>query len=120
MAINCAPGLNFNQQREMLEHCETRKDRFAIVDGPLVSTGDVDIPASQKGFGAMYVPWLKVTKPSWFVGPAPDVSVRGIIRRKLIPPRRTRCTSRRADTSRASSRASTGSAASTRLLPTRS
>lgn len=85
MAIHCAPGLSFNQQKEMLEHCETRKDRFAIVDGPLVSTGDLEIPASQKGFGAMYVPWLKVTKPSWFVGKAADAAVRGMIRRKLIP-----------------------------------
>lgn len=85
MAIHVSPGLNFNQQRETLEHCETRKDRFAIVDGPLVSTGDLDIPASQKGFGAMYVPWLKVTKPSWFVGKPPDAAIRGMIRRKLIP-----------------------------------
>ena len=85
MAIHVAPGLNFNQQRETLEHCETRKDRFAIIDGPLVSTGDLDIPASAKGFGAMYVPWVKVTKPSWFVGKAPDTALRGMIRRKLIP-----------------------------------
>jgi uncharacterized protein len=85
LAIHAAPGLNFNQQREMLEHCETRKDRFAIVDGPVVSTGDMDIPASQKGFGAMYVPWLKITKPSWYLGDGADVSVRGMLRRKLIP-----------------------------------
>jgi phage tail sheath protein FI len=85
MAIHVSPGLNFNQQRETLEHCETRKDRFAIIDGPLVSTGDLDIPASAKGFGAMYVPWVKVTKPSWFVGKAPDTALRGMIRRKLIP-----------------------------------
>ena len=37
MAIHVSPGLNFNQQRETLEHCETRKDRFAILDGPAVS-----------------------------------------------------------------------------------
>jgi hypothetical protein len=64
MAIHVATGLNFQQQKEMLEHCETRKDRFAILDGPAVSLGDMDIPASQKGFGAMYVPWVKITKPS--------------------------------------------------------
>ncbi|MEZ4234715.1 MAG: phage tail sheath subtilisin-like domain-containing protein [Myxococcota bacterium] len=85
MAIHAAPGLTFNQQREMLEHCETRKDRFAIIDGPLVSTGDLDIPASQKGFGAMYVPWVKITKPSWYVGDGAETSVRGMLRRKLIP-----------------------------------
>ncbi|MEN0061712.1 MAG: phage tail sheath C-terminal domain-containing protein [Myxococcota bacterium] len=84
MALHVAAGLNTNQQREMLEHCETRKDRFAVLDGPLVSTGDIDIPASQKGYGAMYVPWVKVTKPSWFVGETPDHSVSGPLRRKLI------------------------------------
>jgi len=84
MALHVAAGLSFDQQREMLEHCETRKDRFAILDGPLVSTGDLDIPASQKGYGAMYVPWVKVTKPSWFAGDAPEHEVPTTLRRKLV------------------------------------
>jgi len=83
MALMVAPGLNFNQQREMLEHCETRKDRFAILDGPIVSTGDMDIPASDKGYGAIYTPWVKVTKPSWYNG-TQDINVSGPNRRKLI------------------------------------
>jgi phage tail sheath protein FI len=83
MALHVSPGLNFQQQKETLEHCETRKDRFAILDGPIVSGGDMDIPASAKGYGAMYVPWLKVTKPSWYVG-AQDIKVSGPLRRKLI------------------------------------
>ena len=83
MALHVATGLNFNQQREMLEHCETRKDRFAVIDGPIVSTGDVDIPASAKGYGAMYVPWVKITKPSWYVGDQ-NINVAGPLRRKLI------------------------------------
>jgi hypothetical protein len=83
MAMHVATGLNFNQQREMLEHCETNKDRFAILDGPIVSTGDMDIPASDKGFGAIYVPWVKVTKPSWYSG-SQDIKVTGPNRRKLI------------------------------------
>ena len=83
MAMHVATGLNFNQQREMLEHCETRKDRFAILDGPIVSTGDMDIPASDKGFGAIYVPWVKVTKPSWYAGEQ-NINVTGPNRRKLI------------------------------------
>ncbi len=83
MAMMVSPGLNVHQQRETLEHCETRKDRFAILDGPIVSSGDVDIPASQKGFGAMYVPWVKITKPSWYVG-SQNVNVSGPLRRKLI------------------------------------
>jgi hypothetical protein len=83
MALHVAPGLNFNQQREMREHCETRKDRFGILDGPILSAGDMAIPASNKGYGAMYVPWLKVTKPSWYVGEQ-DLKVGGPLRRKLI------------------------------------
>jgi phage tail sheath protein FI len=83
MALHVAPGLSFNQQREMLEHCETRKDRFAILDGPAVSTGDMDIPASNKGYGALYVPWVKVTKPSWYTGEQ-DFNVSGPLRRKLL------------------------------------
>jgi hypothetical protein len=83
MALHVAPGLNFNQQREMLEHCETRKDRFAILDGPIVSAGDMEIQASNKGYGAKYVPWVKVTKPSWYVGEQ-DITVGGPLRRKLI------------------------------------
>lgn len=83
MAMHVATGLNFNQQREMLEHCETNKDRFAILDGPIVSTGDMDIPASDKGFGAIYVPWVKVTKPSWYSGEQ-NITVTGPNRRKLI------------------------------------
>ncbi len=84
MALHVASGLTFSQQREMLEHCELRKDRFAILDGPIVSSGDMDIPASQKGFGAMYVPWVKISKPSWFMGEAPTPEISGMIRRKLI------------------------------------
>ena len=83
MSLHLAPGLSFNQQREMLEHCETRRDRFAILDGPIVSAGDMDIAASDKGYGAVYVPWLRVTKPSWYTGKQ-DVTVGGPLRRKLI------------------------------------
>ncbi len=83
MALMAAPGLNSVQQKEVLEHCETRKDRFAILDGPIVSDGSMDIPASEKGFGAMYVPWLKITKPSWFVGDQAHIEVTGPNRRKL-------------------------------------
>ena len=83
MALHVATGLSFNQQREMLEHCETRKDRFAVLDGPIVSTGDMDIQASDKGYGATYVPWVKVTKPSWYSS-AQDIKVGGPLRRKLM------------------------------------
>jgi hypothetical protein len=88
MALHVAPGLSAAQQKEMLEHCETRKDRFAILDGPIVSAGDMDIPASAKGFGALYVPWVKVTRPSWFVGDQ-QMDVTGPLRRKLIKTERS-------------------------------
>ena len=84
MAIMAAPGLNAAQQKEVLEHCEVRRDRFAILDGPIVSDGAMDIPASEKGYGAMYVPWFKVTKPSWFTGDQSHIEVTGPNRRKLI------------------------------------
>ena len=85
MAIHCAPGLKAHQQKEMLEHCEVRKDRFAVLDGPPVSHGDMEIPASDKGFGAMYTPWLRVTRPNWFVGKQ-DTDIKGPLRRKFIKP----------------------------------
>jgi hypothetical protein len=84
MALMVAPGLNANQQREMLELCEVRKDRFALLDGPIVSDGAMDAPASQKGYGALYVPWVKITKPSWFTGTQEHIKVTGPNRRKLI------------------------------------
>jgi hypothetical protein len=83
MALHVSPGLTPVQQKEMLEHCETRKDRFAILDGPMVSMGDMEIPASDKGYGAIYAPWLKVTKPSWYAGEQ-EHGVSGPLRRKLI------------------------------------
>ena len=84
IALMVAPGMGKNQQREMLELCEVRKDRFAIMDGPIISDGNMEIPASNKGYGAMYVPWVKITKPSWFTGNQDHIKVTGPNRRKLI------------------------------------
>jgi len=84
MALMVAPGLKSFQQKEMLELCEVRKDRFAILDGPIVSDGSMDIPASNKGYGALYVPWVKITRPSWFTGNQDHIKVTGPNRRKLI------------------------------------
>ena len=67
--IIAAPGLNPNQQKEMLEYCERRYDVFAILDGPKDRMQGEEIekagllPASDKGFGAMYVPWVTVKNP---------------------------------------------------------
>ena len=84
MAIMATPGLTNAQQKELLEHCEVRKDRFAVLDGPIVSDGNMDIPSCEKGFGAMYVPWFKAAKPSWFNGNQDHIKVTGTNRRKLI------------------------------------
>ncbi len=84
IALMVAPGLTPNQQREMLELCEVRKDRFAILDGPIISDGAMDIPASNKGYGAIYVPWCRITKPSWFTGNQDHIKIAGPNRRKLI------------------------------------
>src|SRR5690606_14407817 len=71
------------QQGEVLEHCEGRQDRFAVLDGPAVSLGTVPIPASDRGYGAMYLPWVSVARPSW-LREAPDVGVDAALRRKLV------------------------------------
>ena len=84
IALMVAPGCLPVQQKEMLDLCEVRKDRFAIRDGPIVSDGHMDIPASNKGYGALYVPWVKVTKPSWFTGDQEHLKVTGPNRRKII------------------------------------
>ncbi len=60
--IMCGPGLNPNQQKEILEYCEMRADVFAILDGPKdrMSGEEVEkngvLPASDRGYGALYVP----------------------------------------------------------------
>jgi len=65
MAIHVATGLNFQQQKEMLEHCETRKDRFAILDSPETISGGVDkLPKPRDSkYGAYYFPWIQVYDP---------------------------------------------------------
>jgi hypothetical protein len=69
LQILAGPGLSHNQQKEVLEYCEQRFDCFAIIDGPKDRMQGEEIekegllPSSDKGFGAMYVPWLKVANP---------------------------------------------------------
>ena len=43
----------------------------------------MEIPASAKGYGAIYVPWVKTAKPSWFKGDQ-NIEVNSRLRRKLI------------------------------------
>ena len=52
-------------QDALLSHCETRKDRFAILDSPETITGGVDkLPRPRDSkYGAYYFPWIQVYDP---------------------------------------------------------
>jgi uncharacterized protein len=70
-------------QMKIVEHCEELGDRFAILDTPrnLVPLGPGSALAhrqslsSERGFGAVYYPWIWITDP---LSPLGD--------RKLVPP----------------------------------
>lgn len=83
LALHVGAGLAPHQQRQLLEHCEARKDRFAVLDGPLVSTDDLEVPPSAGGFGAMYVPWVAIQRPSWYSGSGLG-QAEGSLRRQLV------------------------------------
>lgn len=69
LQILCGPGLSPARQKEVLEYCERRGDCFAILDGPAERLSGEGIekagllPASDRGFAAMYVPWFRVANP---------------------------------------------------------
>ncbi|HET6610717.1 MAG TPA: phage tail sheath family protein [Kofleriaceae bacterium] len=67
IAIVCAPGQTSPAvQDAILSHCETRKDRFAILDSPEVINGGVDrLPKPRDSkYGAYYFPWIQVYDPN--------------------------------------------------------
>jgi len=66
IAIIAAPGTTSPAiQDALLSHCETRKDRFAILDSPETITGGVDkLPKPRDSkYGAYYFPWIQVYDP---------------------------------------------------------
>jgi len=66
IAIVAAPGqTSAAVQDALLSHCETRKDRFAILDSPETITGGVDkLPKPRDSkYGAYYFPWIQVYDP---------------------------------------------------------
>ncbi|MES1157461.1 MAG: phage tail sheath subtilisin-like domain-containing protein, partial [Haliangium ochraceum] len=66
IAIVAAPGQTSPAvQDALLSHCETRKDRFAILDSPEVINGGVDrLPRPRDSkYGAYYFPWIQVYDP---------------------------------------------------------
>jgi phage tail sheath protein FI len=64
--IVCIPGIvSDTVQNAMITHCETMKDRFCILDP--IEGADIgaiqeqrDNRASDKGYAALYYPWIKV------------------------------------------------------------
>ena len=66
IAILAAPGqVSPAVQDALLSHCETRKDRFAVLDSPETITGGVDkLPKPRDSkYGAYYFPWIQVYDP---------------------------------------------------------
>ncbi len=66
IAIVACPGQTSPAvQDALLSHCETRKDRFAILDSPETITGGVDkLPKPRDSkYGAYYFPWIQVYDP---------------------------------------------------------
>jgi phage tail sheath protein FI len=80
IAIVAAPGQTSPAvQDALLSHCETRKDRFAILDSPETITGGVDkLPKPRDSkYGAYYFPWIQVYDPdkgNIFVPPAGHIA----------------------------------------------
>ena len=76
IAIIAAPGqVSPAVADALLSHCETRKDRFAVLDAPETITGGVDkLPKPRDSkYGAYYFPWIQVYDPdkgNIFVPPA--------------------------------------------------
>jgi len=66
ISIVAAPGVvSAAVQDALLSHCESRKDRFAILDSPESISGGVDKLARPRDskYGAYYFPWIKVYDP---------------------------------------------------------
>src|SRR5439155_9177752 len=80
ISIVAAPGQTSPAvQDALLTHCETRKDRFALLDSPEVMQGGVDklVRPRDSKYGAYYFPWIQVYDPergNVFVPPSGHVA----------------------------------------------
>jgi len=66
ISLVAAPGqISPAVQDALLTHCETRKDRFALLDSPETMAGGVDkLPRPRDSkYGAYYFPWIQVYDP---------------------------------------------------------
>lgn len=78
IALVAAPGAAPAGQEEVLAWCRSRGDCFGVLDGPAEPTPDMECPSEDRGFGAIYTPWLKVRNPFHdpaVAGSAPTVDV---------------------------------------------
>jgi phage tail sheath protein FI len=80
ISIVAAPGQTSPAvQDALLTHCESRKDRFAILDSPETMQGGVDklVRPRDSKYGAYYFPWVQVYDPergNVFVPPSGHVA----------------------------------------------
>src|SRR5262249_37410175 len=66
ISLVAAPGqISPAVQDALLSHCESRNDRFAILDSPETIQGGVDKLARPRDskYGAYYFPWIQVYDP---------------------------------------------------------
>ncbi len=80
ISLVAAPGqISPAVQDALLTHCESRKDRFALLDSPEVMQGGVDklVRPRDSKYGAYYFPWIQVYDPergNVFVPPSGHVA----------------------------------------------
>jgi len=80
ISLVVAPGVTSAAvQDAILTHCESRKDRFALLDSPETMAGGVDkLPRPRDSkYGAYYFPWIQVYDPergNVFVPPSGHVA----------------------------------------------
>ncbi|MFP1624039.1 phage tail sheath subtilisin-like domain-containing protein [Streptomyces sp. 5K101] len=78
VSLVCLPGhTEFADQQKVIQHCEAMGDRFAVLDGARSTDDPGDTTAleaqrdglmTDRGFGALYWPWISVDDP----GPRTD------------------------------------------------
>jgi phage tail sheath protein FI len=83
VAMVCLPGVvDPKLQAKVVSHCETMKDRFAVLDGapdhtPLQPDGALQQQraglTSDNGFGALYWPWIQILDPAAAPGTTPKL-----------------------------------------------
>ncbi|MFI8327070.1 phage tail sheath family protein [Streptomyces sp. NPDC085529] len=87
ISLVAAPGCALSAQKVILEHCEKLYDRFAVLDSQQgVSPQNVlkhrsELRGADKGFAALYYPWISVEDPARrrVVAQPPSGHIAGII-----------------------------------------